>query len=159
MDTCNNATGFTTKGVPITSCEPGSNKTTLIWGNVRYSCVNSTDQTTGTLVVNTGKDGLPCHRIRPGEPDVAGAVIRDSIVADAHPLGTASFFNTLRYKRLTISALLDWRIQGFTSDMTKNTFDEGGNSRDYDETSVDPTQVLGKWRYGTWSNGNIATYI
>jgi hypothetical protein len=39
---------------------------------------------------------------------------------------------------MTLTALVDWRVAGYTSDMTKNLYDEGGNSRDYDEAS--PTQ-------------------
>jgi hypothetical protein len=43
--------------------------------------------------------------------------------------------------------------------MTKNLWDEGGNSRDYDAASPDPKQTLGEYRYGTWNAGNISTYI
>jgi TonB-linked SusC/RagA family outer membrane protein len=131
---------------------------TYIWGNIPFSCVNTTDAN-GQVVVHTGADGLPCHRIYPGQASVTGQVIRDSIIADAAPLGQASFLNTVRYKQLTVSGLLDWRIRGYTADMTMNLFDEGGNSRDYDAASPDPSKTLGDWRYSTWSKSDIAPYI
>jgi len=131
---------------------------TLIWGNVPFSCINTRDAS-GKVVVGTGSDGKPCHRIYPGDAAVAGSTVRDSIIADANPLSQTSFLNTLRWKSLSVTALVDWRVAGYTSDMTKNLFDEGGNSRDYDSASPNPSQVLGKYRYGTWSGGNIAPYI
>ncbi|HWJ13022.1 MAG TPA: SusC/RagA family TonB-linked outer membrane protein [Gemmatimonadaceae bacterium] len=159
ITTCDIPTLVTSKGVKYDSCEPGSNISTLIWGNVPFSCLNSTDATTGKLVVNTGTDGLPCHRIFPGDKAVTGQVVRDSIIADAAPLGQTSFLNTFRYKKLTVSGLIDWRIGSHTSDMTKNLFDEGGNSRDYDDSSPDAAKGLGAYRYSIWAANNIAPYI
>jgi TonB-linked SusC/RagA family outer membrane protein len=131
---------------------------TLIWGNVPFSCINTTDAS-GNLVVGTGSDGKPCHRILPSDAPVAGSTVRDSIIADANPLSQTSFLNTLRWKSVSVTALVDWRVAGYTSDMTKNLWDEGGNSRDYDSPSPDPNKVLGKFRYGSFSAGNIAPYI
>ena len=131
---------------------------TYIWGNIQFSCVNTTDAT-GQVVVKMGADGLPCHRIYPGDPAVAGSLVRDSIIADANPIGQTSFLNTIRWRNFDISTLVDWRVAGYTSDMTKNIWDEGGNSRDYDAPSVDPAQSLGQFRYGNFSKGNIAPYI
>jgi hypothetical protein len=131
---------------------------TYIWGNILFSCIN-TRNAAGEVVVGTGADGLPCHRIYPGDPVPAGATVRDSIIADANPLAQTSFLNTIRIKNFDISALVDWRVAGYTSDMTKNIWDEGGNSRDYDKPSVDATQSLGQFRYGNFARGNIATYI
>jgi TonB-linked SusC/RagA family outer membrane protein len=133
-------------------------KPTYIWGNVPFSCINTTN-TQGQVVVGTGSDGLPCHRIYPGQQLVAGYTTRDSIIADANPRAQTSFFNTIRYKAFTLTALVDWRVAGYTSDMTKNLFDEGGNSRDYDSASPTSGVVLGAYRYNTWSAGDIATYI
>ncbi len=131
---------------------------TEIWGNVPFSCINTTDAS-GHLAVGTGSDGLPCHRILPGDAAVTGSTVRDSIIADANPVGQMTFLNTLRWKRVTVTGLLDWRIGGSTSDMTKNLWDEGGNSRDYDAASPLSSQTLGKFRYATWAANNIATYI
>jgi TonB-dependent starch-binding outer membrane protein SusC len=130
---------------------------TYIWGNQRYTCINTTNAG-GQVVVGTGSDNKPCHKLMPGET-VAGSTTRDSIVADANPRGYTSFLNTVRWKRLTATALVDWRIAGYTSDMTKNLWDEGGNSRDYDDPSPDPTQPLGDFRYGSFAGGNITPYI
>ena len=131
---------------------------TYIWGNTQYSCVNTTNAA-GALVTGPGSDGQPCHRINPGDAAVAGSVVRDSIIADANPVGQTSFLNTVRYKRISMTALVDWRVGGFTANMTKNLFDEGGNSRDFDAASPDPKQTLGAFRYGSFSAGNIAPYI
>ena len=130
---------------------------TMIWGNIPFSCINTT--TAGVVSNNTGADGLPCHRINASDPKVTGSVVRDSIIADANPQGQFSFLNTIRYKALSLTGLVDWRIGGFTSNMTKNLWDEGGNSRDYDAPSPIATQTLGEYRYGAHSAGNIAEYI
>ena len=130
---------------------------TYIWGNLRFSCINTRD-TNGNVVVGTGSDGKPCRQLSPGET-LAGAVTRDSIIADANPLSQTSFLNTLRYKALTLTALLDWRVRGYTADMTKNLWDEGGNSRDFDSPSPTAGVVMGDYRYGSFSGGNISPYI
>ena len=132
-------------------------KPTLIWGNQRYSCINTTNAQ-GQLVVGTGSDGKPCHKLGVGET-LAGATTRDSIVADANPNGYTSFLNTVRWKRLTATALVDWRSGGYTSNMTKNLWDEGGNSRDFDKPSPEAGTVLGDYRYGSFAGGNISPYI
>jgi len=128
----------------------------LIWGNQRYSCINTT--VGGVFTQGTGADGKPCHKLSPMET-VTGSVTRDSIVADAAPRHTTQFLNSVTWKRLSFTALIDWRNGGHTSTMTKNLFDEGGNSRDYDDKSPDPAQSLGQYRYGTFSKGDISTYI
>ncbi len=132
-------------------------RSTYVWGNVPFTCVNTT--VNGAVVVNKGSDGLPCHREYPGQTLIPGTVTRDSVIADAAPLGQTSFLNTFRWKALTLTGLIDWRVAGYTSDMTKNLFDEGGNSRDYDNASPTAGTVLGAYRYGTWSAGDIATYV
>lgn len=131
---------------------------TYIWGNAQYSCINTTDAN-GVVSNRTGADGLPCHRIMPGDPAVAGSTTRDSIIGDANPIGYATFLNTLRFKRMTLTGLIDWRIGGATANMTKNLWDEGGNSRDYDDPSPNPAQTLGQFRYGSFQANNIAPYI
>ena len=123
---------------------------TYIWGNIPFSCLDP---------AGTGSDGKACHRIYPGDAAVAGSVVRDSIIADANPIGQVSFLNSIRYKRFTVTGLVDWRIGGYTADMTKNLFDEGGNSRDFDAASPVSGTVMGDFRYGNFSAGNIAPYI
>jgi hypothetical protein len=131
---------------------------TLIWGNIPFSCINTTNAQ-GQLVVGTGADGKPCHRIMPGDPALAGTTVRDSAIADANPIAQISFLNTIRWKAFTLTGLIDWRVGGFTADMTKNLWDEGGNSRDFDNSSPVSGQNMGTYRYGTWSAGDIAPYI
>ncbi len=130
---------------------------TYIWGNLRFSCINTTNAS-GQLVVGTGADGQPCRRLAPGE-NLAGATVRDSIIADANPRGYTSFLNTVRFKRLTVTGLVDWRVAGYTSTMTKNLWDEGGNSRDYDKSSPNATMPLGEFRYASFAAGDISPYI
>jgi hypothetical protein len=133
---------------------------TYIWGNQTYSCINTTVD--GKVVVGTGADNKPCHRVNAGDPSVTGSTTRDSIVADANPIAQITFLNTVRWKSFSITGLLDWRVAGYTADMTKNTWDEGGNSRDYDSAPPKNDQgftTLGDFRYGTWQAGNIGTYI
>jgi TonB-linked SusC/RagA family outer membrane protein len=130
---------------------------TYIWGNIPFSCVNTT--ASGVVSAKTGADGKPCHQILPGDAAVAGSIVRDSIIADANPIGQTSFLNTIRYKAISLTALVDWRVGGHTSDMTKNLFDEGGNSRDFDAPSPVANQTLGAFRYSNFTANNIASYI
>ena len=130
--------------------------TTNIWGNQRYSCLNTT--VAGVFTQNTGADGKPCHKLSPMET-VANSVVRDSIVADAAPRHTTQFLNTVTYKRFSMTALLDWRNGGSTSGLTKNLFDEGGQARDYTDKSPDPARTLGEYRFGTHGKGDISPYI
>lgn len=105
---------------------------TMIWGNVPF-CTN----TAGAAIscdTNTGRD--------------------------ANPISTTTFNNDFTFKRLTFSALLDWRAGGYVSDMTNNLFDEGGQSRDYDDPSpVAGYSKLGDYRYDTFNKGDIRPYI
>ena len=83
----------------------------------------------------------------------------DLFTSGQNPLGQTTFLNTLRYKAISITALVDWRMGGFAADMTKNLWDEGGNSRDYDNASKDAALKLGEFRYNNFAAGNIAEYI
>ena len=130
---------------------------TLIWGNIRFSCINTTDAS-GKVVVGTGSDGKPCRRLAVGEV-LSGSTVRDSIIADANPRHQTSFLNTVTWKQFSFTALLDWRNGGSVANMTKNIWDEGGNSRDYDAKSPDATQLLGQYRYASFQAGNISPYI
>jgi TonB-linked SusC/RagA family outer membrane protein len=128
---------------------------TKIWGNSPFSCINTT--VAGVLVPGKGSDGLACRQLAYGET-IAGQVVRDSILNDANSRSTVQFLNTVTYKRFSFSALLDWRNGGYTSTMTKNLFDEGGNSRDFDAASPKAGVLLGDYRYGNFSAGDIRGY-
>ncbi|MHB1313443.1 MAG: SusC/RagA family TonB-linked outer membrane protein, partial [Gemmatimonadaceae bacterium] len=81
-------------------------------------------------------------------------------IADANPTYLMSFSNEWSYKRLSLSALVDYRRGGAVSNMTNNLFDEGYNSWDYDKPSPDGTKPLGQYRYDSWHGGtNTGAYI
>ena len=128
---------------------------TLIWGNANLTCITG-----------TGADGKPCHYLPIGGKSAylaqfpgASVITRDTILADANPRQTTQFNNTIRYKNWTFSALVDWRNGGYTSDMTENLWDEGGNARDYNAPSPVANVPLGQWRYAAFAGGDIRTYI
>ena len=132
-------------------------RSSMIWGNIPFSCINTTDAVTKKVVIGTGSDGLPCHLLPVGGT-LAGSTVRDSMIADANPRHQTQFLNQLTWKSVSLTALVDWRNGGFTADMTKTLFDEGGNSRDYTEKgptgAVNPAnKTLGQWRYDTWGGG------
>jgi len=72
------------------------------------------------------------------------------------------FGNDFRWKRFVLSGLVDWRNGGQVSDLTRNLFDEGLNSWDYDKASPDVAvgKTLGEYRYNSWKGGqNALAYI
>ena len=83
----------------------------------------------------------------------------DLAAADHEAALSAVRADSVRWKRLSATALVDWRIAGYTSTMTKNLWDEGGNSRDYDNPSPNPAMPLGQFRYASFAAGNISPYI
>jgi hypothetical protein len=140
----------------------------IIWGDVPYSCVNTT--VAGKVVVGTGSDGLPCHALAIGEAATfPNAVVRDTMIADANPRGSTQFTNSFQWGRWSGLVMLDWRNGGYMSDMTNTAFDQGGNSRDYDvvaSTIVDSAGrlmsrnvALGALRYSAWSAGDARPYL
>jgi len=131
---------------------------TWVWANSLWSCVNTTDAQ-GQVVVGTGADGLPCHQVLPGETAPAKSVVRDSVLGDGNPIHQTSFLNTIRYRRVTLSGLLDWRNGGSLISNTKWLWDDGGNSRDYSAPSPVAGQTLGQFRSATFATGNNVPYI
>ncbi|MFN0098513.1 MAG: SusC/RagA family TonB-linked outer membrane protein [Gemmatimonadaceae bacterium] len=88
----------------------------------------------------------------------AGGAVRDTIVGDANPYHQTQFINDFSYKSWTLSTLLDWRNGGLVSNMTNNLWDEGGNSRDFDEPFQGTTKGLYRY-YDTFSAGDSRVYI
>ena len=90
--------------------------------------------------------------------------VTDTIIGDATPDFEMSFGNEMRYKNFNLSALFDWRKGGDVSNMTQTLFDEGHNSKDYDEASPNPAYnpsgatnpSLGQYRYDRWNQGRQA---
>src|SRR5207302_2863347 len=93
---------------------PGG-RTTWIWGNVPLDASGNI-LPIGTVVTNPG----------------AIATFRDTVAGDANPDFMMAFSGSFRWKRLTLSANVDWRQGGQVADMTRTLWDEGGTSRDYD---------------------------
>lgn len=85
-----------------------------------------------------------------GSDGVTRAVV-DTIIGNANPTHTTTFSNDLTYKKLTVSFLLDWRNGGDVSDVTNETYDEGGTAYDY-VTAGAARQVL-------YKGGDIRPYI
>ena len=97
-----------------------------------------------------------------GNRQRANGTTVDSVVGDATPKFTMQFGNDFRYRRFTATVLVDWRNGGQVSDLTRNLFDEGFNSWDYDKASPDPAvgATLGAYRYNSWKGGqNSLAYI
>jgi hypothetical protein len=90
-------------------------------------------------------------------------VTRDTVVADATPDFEMSFSNEFTFRGFTLTALLDWRKGGYTSNLTNNLYDEGFTAYDYDKQvtvqrpgKADTTYKLGNYRYGSWATGQDA---
>lgn len=111
---------------------------------------------------------------RPDATSPSGYTTADTILYDSNPIHTTTFSNDFNWKRLTFSFLADWRNGGYVSDMTNNLWDEGGQSRDYDDaapSSIIPAaggkpasiscagMTLGDCRYTTFNSGDIRPYI
>lgn len=102
--------------------------------------------------------GLRSTLIWANAPLGVGGAVRDTIVGDANPYHQTQFTNDFTYGRWTMSTLLDWRNGGLVSNMTNNLWDEGGNSRDFDEPFQGTTKGL--YRYNdTFAAGDSRVYI
>jgi TonB-linked SusC/RagA family outer membrane protein len=89
--------------------------------------------------------------LRPNATAGGPPTVADTILFDSNPIHTTTFNNDISYKRFTVSALVDWRNGGYVSNMTNNLWDEGGQSRDFNQA--------GKARYQTFNSGDIRPYI
>ena len=102
--------------------------------------------------------GLRSTLVWANAPLGVGGLVRDTIVGDANPYHQTQFSNDFTYGRWTMSTLLDWRNGGMVSNMTMNLWDEGGNSRDFDEPFNGTTKGLYRY-YDTFSAGDSRIYI
>ncbi len=151
---------------------PGG-RTTWIWGNVPLDA-NNKPLPIGILV--TAGCGA-------GDPGCPIARIADTVAGDFNPDFVMAFSPSVRWKRLTLVATLDWQQGGQVADMTRTLWDEGGSSRDYDGpinaktmgpgwdvTNVPATYVTsagntlpytqGSYRYNAWAGGgDVRAYI
>ena len=79
--------------------------------------------------------------------------VRDVVpvyMGDASPDYTGGIGNEVRWKGLSVYAMLDRQKGGQLAAGTWRHFDLGGNSRDFDAPSPDPTKPLGQWRRDTY---------
>ena len=84
----------------------------------------------------------------------------DTVIGDANPDFQMQFGSDVTYQALSLNVLLDWRKGGLVSNMTQSLFDEGLNSRDYDDPSPVAGMGLGEYRYTQWNAGrNAGVYI
>lgn len=97
--------------------------------------------------------GYPASEIFGNHTDATGKVTPNYPLGDANPVYTVSFSNEWTYKRLSLSAQVDYRRKGYVSNMTLNLFDEGANTWDYDKASPTPGKPLGQYRYDAWKFG------
>jgi TonB-dependent starch-binding outer membrane protein SusC len=117
--------------------------TTGIWGNVPV------DRNTGAL--------LPRGTVLDA---AAGTFItRDTVLANSNPTFQMFFTNTVSWKALSLNLLVDWRNGGYVSNMTNNLWDEGGQSRDFDDPSPRAGQTMGQYRFAQFNAGDIRPYI
>jgi TonB-dependent starch-binding outer membrane protein SusC len=110
---------------------------------------------------------------------------RDTIIGEATPDHEMFFLNTFTVGRFALRVQVDWRKGGDMSVLTRNLYDEGANSRDYDLPSpcrngsgrndicrlsngnnlisfvdTSATATLGAYRYSLWNGGrNALPYI
>ena len=141
--------------------------TTSIWGNrpVDLKVRDPRDTTRFVALKNAAGN------------DSTVRATRDTVLGDARPRFQIGFTNDFTYKNFSVSTLLDWRYKGLISSLTQNVFDEGLNSRDFDEpspcrggnggfdqvdnqcyriTDTSETALLGEYRYARWNGGQDA---
>ena len=139
--------------------------TTAIWGNRPVNLVvRDTRDTTRFVALKNAAGG-----------DSTVRAVRDTVLGDARPRFQMTFANDFTYRGLGLNVLLDWRYKGLLSNMTKNLFDEGLNSRDFDEPSpcigstrtnvvgdfcegadTASSALMGEYRYAKWNSGQDA---
>jgi TonB-linked SusC/RagA family outer membrane protein len=88
-----------------------------------------------------------------GNRTVDGVTTGNVPLADANPKYLMNFSNDVTWNSFALSTVIDYRHGGKVSQMTLNTFDEGGNTWDYDDPSPEAGTPLGEWRYAQWDGG------
>ena len=103
--------------------------------------------------------GYAASQIYGNVKNADGTTTLGAPIADANPTYLLTFSNEWTYKRVSVSALVDYRRGGSLSNMTLNLFDEGYNTWDYDKAAPGGAK-LGAYRYNTWAGGgNTPMYI
>jgi outer membrane receptor protein involved in Fe transport len=132
--------------------------TTAIWGNMPFYA-DATGKPLRVAPYGARLVGVDYSAV----PGATQLVTRDTVVADATPDFEMSFSNEFTFRGFTLTALLDWRKGGYTSNLTNNLYDEGFTAYDYDKQvavqrpgKADTTYKLGNYRYGSWATGQDA---
>ncbi len=111
----------------------------------------------GNAPVELDASGTPVRILPMGyylQPQAGITVVaRDTIIGDANPDFQMGFTNTFSMGRINLSFLVDWRQGGDIANMTNNLWDEGLQSRDFDDPSPIAGVPLGEYRYGSWNSG------
>lgn len=82
--------------------------------------------------------------------DTVAATVGDQVLGDANPEFRMAFTNTVTWKNLTLSALLDWQQGGNVINLTRLLQDAFGNA---------PDGAAGNDRIGAWAGGHTSQYI
>lgn len=82
--------------------------------------------------------------------DTVAATIGDQVLGDANPEFRMAFTNTLTWKNLTFSGLVDWQQGGSVINLSRLLQDASANAPDGDAGNV---------RIGTWAGGHTSQYI
>ena len=72
------------------------------------------------------------------------------LMGDGNPQWTGGWGNEVRWRRLSVFALLDRQQGGMLANGTWRHYDLGQNSRDYDDPSPAPGQTMGQYRRNTY---------
>lgn len=131
-------------------------RTTAIFVNVPYTVAKNAQ---GVTVPGVPQ---PKYYFANNPNAVSGTdyIVVDTVGGDANPRLLTNFNNTVSYKRFSLNFTVDWRLGGDVANMTNNLYDEGGNSRDYDDPSPNPDLTLGEYRYRSFKDGNDGrTYL
>jgi hypothetical protein len=134
-------------------------QTTSIFGNMPYTVAKAIRN--GVEVTVPGVP-LPKGYFAQNPKAVAGTdfIVVDTVVGNSNPRLLTNFNNNISYRRFALNFTVDWRLGGDVSNMTNNLYDEGGNSRDYDDPSPVSGLTLGQYRYQSWNAGrDLRAYI
>ena len=82
--------------------------------------------------------------------DTVAATVGDQVLGDANPEFRMAFTNTVSWKNLTLSGLVDWQQGGSVINLTRLLQDASGNAPDGD---------AGNTRIGAWAGGHTSQYI
>ncbi|HZF68665.1 MAG TPA: SusC/RagA family TonB-linked outer membrane protein [Gemmatirosa sp.] len=129
------------------------NQTTAIFGNAPWSF--RTETTNGvTRRIPTEIKPRDYFMTNPGATANTDYIVVDTVIGNSNPKFIANFNNTVSFKRFSVNFTVDWRNGGEVANMTHLLYDEGGNSRDYDNASPIANIPLGQYRYDSWNGGN-----